>query len=717
VILGLALAVGLVVAWALGANLLRISAVQFRAAWLVFLALGLQIVIFTPLASHLPKPTHTPIHVLTYVLLVAFLVANLRIPGFWMAGIGMLANLAVIVANNGLMPVSLAAWKATGSPASAIASGAWNNNVLAGPHTRLGLLGDIFAFPPVVPFASAVSVGDVLIVLGMVAFVYRSCTPRTGNSSSAIIAPLRYPAFRRVIVGRLTSKLGDWLTQAATVTWIYSTTHSTLAVSAALLARMAGSALGGVAAAPIINRLGGFRLLSSVELLRGGAAVLMIPFALSGQVWPVIALSGLSSLLASSTAASASSLVPDVLPQNLVHAGNALHGVARNITLVLGALAGGALVVKFGITTALLVDIASFVAAAAVYWAYSAPAPEAGPDISRRAIGRAMIRNPVVLGLTASFTVVCAATGLLNAALPATFEHQLGDAHAYGYALAILGSGLLCGELLTGLIERESVARRSVSLAFLGIAACTMIIAHSHVQTTILLMIFLLGASDGTTEIVYDTLIQRYTPREILGGVFAIASSVQVAGMMLGLAAAPLLLHYTSIPTVLRTAATACVAGAAIAAASLARRGGSATFPSYEVATASDWSLQDRLGIHRTARPASAVDAASSRATSQHLPTTSTPLVVAALGHPVHPDRQAMIEELQRSLQTLGAALRTTSEEESGQRLGDRGHGGVWIIDVDEVVRFAFAADGPDQWIPASFVTGRLKRLAAGGLS
>src|SRR4029077_10006505 len=121
---------------------------------------------------------------------------------------------------------------------------------------------------------------------------------------------------------------------------------------------------------------------------------------------------------------------------------------------------------------------------------------ESSPHFSRREIGRELLSNRVVLGLTASFTVVSGATGLLNASFPATFEHQLGDGHAYGYALSMLGVGLLCGELLTGLIQRESVARRSVSLAFLGIAAAVLIIAHSHVQATILLMIFLLGASD-----------------------------------------------------------------------------------------------------------------------------------------------------------------------------------------------------------------------------
>lgn len=675
-ILGLGLAVGVSVAWALGADLTRIAGVRFRADWLVFLALGVQVVLFTSLGDRLPAGSHPGLHVATYILLVAFLLLNLRVPGFWMAGVGMLFNLTVIAANHGLMPVSLAAWRATGATSSTIASGVFNNNVLAGPHTRLGFLGDMFAFPPVVPFASAVSIGDILIVLGMVAFVYRTCASSTGVSSTAIVAPLRSSQFRRIIAGRLTSKLGDWLTQAATVTWIYAATHSTLAVSAALLARMVGSTVGGVTTAPIIDRIGGFRLLSTVELLRGATALAMIPFAVTGHVWPVIVLSGISSLLAASTAASASSLIPDVLPPDLVHAGNAIHGVARNITLVLGALAGGFLVIRFGITTALTVDIASFAAAAAVYWRYSTLPPEPSPRVSRRLIAARMARNPVVLGLTASFTVVSAATGLLNASLPATFEHQLGDSHAYGYALAMLGVGLLCGEALTGLIQRESVARRSVSLAFVGMAAAVMIMAHSHVQATILLMIFLLGASDGTTEVVYDTLIQRHTPREMLGGVFAIASSIQVAGMMVGLAAAPMLLARTSIPGELRTAALGCVAGAAIAGMALVGR--------------------------RRERVPAADEAARPRE-----PAFAGPVVLTALGDRADRARDAMVEQLRHALPDLGATLQIVDDARTE-------HGGVWILDHEANVCFAFTAESREHWIPAGVVFARLRRLTAG---
>jgi hypothetical protein len=66
------------------------------------------------------------------------------------------------------MPVSLAAWRATGAdPGRIEATGVASNNVLAGAHTHLAWLGDVFPLPARVPFANALSIGDVLIVLGV----------------------------------------------------------------------------------------------------------------------------------------------------------------------------------------------------------------------------------------------------------------------------------------------------------------------------------------------------------------------------------------------------------------------------------------------------------------------------------------------------------------------------------------------------------------------
>ena len=71
----------------------------------------------------------------------------------------------------------------------------------------------------------------------------------------------------------LVSSVGDWLTQAACVTWIYESTRSVGLVSAFLATRMVGYALGGIISAPMLDRIPGFKALSVVETMRGGCTL------------------------------------------------------------------------------------------------------------------------------------------------------------------------------------------------------------------------------------------------------------------------------------------------------------------------------------------------------------------------------------------------------------------------------------------------------------
>lgn len=387
--------------------------------------------------------------------------------------------------------------------------------------------------------------------------------------------PLRLPEFRRLLIGRATSKLGDLLTMAAVVTWLFSRSHSTAAVSAFLIARILSATVGGVLAAPLLDRLPGFRTLSIIELVRGAITLCALPFALAGLVVPVIVLVCISTLSGAATQPSAASLVPDLLPPKLVNLGNGLHGLTQNTVMVLGTAAGSLAVIRLGIGGALVLDIATFCIAATLYLRFAAkplPSPPASQGASHRELLRNLVSSRLLLGLTASFTVVTAAMGLLNATLPAFFDGKLAASDVYGYALAAIGAGAMVGELLTGFVDAESVARRSVTLAFLLSAASVLVLSRTDTLATAYLMLLLLGMTDGTTETVRDTLFQRYAPKQLRAGTFALSTAFQNAGMIVGFALAPAILSVASSARSLDIVALGCVAGAALAAIALLRR-------------------------------------------------------------------------------------------------------------------------------------------------
>ena len=570
-VLGAAIVIGLLGAWALGARAGRLAEIRFAGGPLALLALALQLAIFTPLVAHVPIGLEEPLHAVSYTLLLAFACVNLRRPGMWLAALGLLANGVAIFANGGRMPVSLAAWEAAGGDRSELlTTGVSNNNGLATSSTHFAWLGDVFALPAAIPFSTAVSVGDVLILAGMTTFVYRLCGPRTGASRTRTLAPLRFADFRRLLAARMVSKLGDWLTMAAVVTWIFATTRSTALVSGFLVARIVAPMFGGVVVAPLLDRVPHRRILSLVELTRALFALLSVLLAARENLAGVVALVCISGFLGAATNPKAASSIPELLPRDLIHAGNGLHGIARQLVMLAGTALGGFATSEFGITSALAIDLVTFLAASLLYLRVTATTrepqeAEVATRVSYGSLCRELARTPIVLALTGSFTLVTAAMGLLNASIPEFFEARLGEGGAYGYAMATIAAGLLCGELLTSFVTSETVARRSISLAFLASAACLTLLALSEVRATAFLMLFFLGVADGATEIVYDTLFQLELRRDVQAGVFALASAVQNGGMIVGLAAAPLLLAYASGATVIAIAAGGCLAGSLVA--------------------------------------------------------------------------------------------------------------------------------------------------------
>jgi hypothetical protein len=84
---------------------LHFPKVEIRLGVLALFALGMQaIAIFAPLGyDDIPKRL---LFLLSYLVLISFIVMNLPRPGFIIIGVGVLLNILPIVTNGGLMPVT-----------------------------------------------------------------------------------------------------------------------------------------------------------------------------------------------------------------------------------------------------------------------------------------------------------------------------------------------------------------------------------------------------------------------------------------------------------------------------------------------------------------------------------------------------------------------------------------------------------------------------------
>ncbi|WP_250446330.1 DUF5317 family protein [Actinotalea sp. C106] len=148
---------------------------RWRLPWLVWVTLLVQGLALT---APLPRGLVAVLHVATYGLALGFLWINRQIPGVPLVGLGAASNAVGIAVNGGVLPVSPAAAAAAGRTHR---EGFSNAAVLEEP--LLPWLGDVVAWPAPLPLANTASVGDVLVLLGVLLAAWSS-TRRLGRSAA-----------------------------------------------------------------------------------------------------------------------------------------------------------------------------------------------------------------------------------------------------------------------------------------------------------------------------------------------------------------------------------------------------------------------------------------------------------------------------------------------------------------------------------------------------
>ena len=156
--------VALVAGKLLGGRFSALAETPIAGKWLVFGALGLQLVAFPSEALPWSTPTGLAkvLWVASYVLLIAMLVRNRALPGILVVAAGLASNVVAIAANHGLMPVLPSALRAAGTHYHV------HNNSISAVQPNLGFLVDRWGAPQWLPLANVFSVGDVLIAVGTI---------------------------------------------------------------------------------------------------------------------------------------------------------------------------------------------------------------------------------------------------------------------------------------------------------------------------------------------------------------------------------------------------------------------------------------------------------------------------------------------------------------------------------------------------------------------
>ncbi len=187
--------VALVLALAGRRQVIRLVDLRFRRIWVLWLAIALRLLFIPgavyPLLRTTPfpglPPTGSILYLCSLLLVVLFAWFNRRIVGISVIGLGLLLNAAVIGLNGGQMPVEVGQLAATGQLEEMRAGesqGEWSTFAIMKPDTRLPFLGDRILMPMPFREPTILSLGDLVIALGI--FLFFFVIPRELRSSPGI---------------------------------------------------------------------------------------------------------------------------------------------------------------------------------------------------------------------------------------------------------------------------------------------------------------------------------------------------------------------------------------------------------------------------------------------------------------------------------------------------------------------------------------------------
>ena len=181
----------IIVAWMQGGKLSRLGEVTFRLWWIVPLIALVQSLLVYRLRSpsrlllHHPRPL---IMIGSYVILWVVVWLNRRLPGMLIVLVGITSNLIVIAANGGYMPITPEALARIGAgeaayqmaPGSVVLGS--KDVLLPSQQAYLWMLGDVLVIPEPFPWPTAMSIGDLILTVGIFLFIQRTMVTRTGSS-------------------------------------------------------------------------------------------------------------------------------------------------------------------------------------------------------------------------------------------------------------------------------------------------------------------------------------------------------------------------------------------------------------------------------------------------------------------------------------------------------------------------------------------------------
>ncbi|MCP4966661.1 MAG: MFS transporter [bacterium] len=349
--------------------------------------------------------------------------------------------------------------------------------------------------------------------------------------------------FLTVWVGQLLSGLGSSLSGWALGFWVFAETGSTTQLALVIMAARVPALLVSPFAGALVDRWPRrtAMILSDAGAALGTLAIAILVATSSLEIWHLYAALGVSSAFGAFQFPAYSAATSLLVPKE--HHGRAagLVQLAGSAGTVLGPFLGAAVLVRTGLATVFVVDLASFAIAVATLLVVRFPEPEREPTIGRGAAGliaEARLGLDYVLdrrGLLALLLTFSAVNLAITFHSILVFPLLLGftTETAAGATISVGALGMVVGSAVMSVWGGPSRRVRGVMIA-LAIAGAGLMIAGSRPSSVVValgvfVVLVAVPIAAGTSQALWQSKI----PPELQGRVFSLR-------LMMAMAATPL---------------------------------------------------------------------------------------------------------------------------------------------------------------------------------
>jgi MFS family permease len=354
--------------------------------------------------------------------------------------------------------------------------------------------------------------------------------------------------FRHLWLGDVSSVFGDWFNLIALYTAVQRITDSKLALAVVVLMKTAPNFLVMPLTGPLVDRFDRRRLLLVADFARAALVPGLIASHHVGSLLGLYAFTFLMICFTGLAFPARRAALPMVVPRERLGVANAVAGGTWSTMLVVGSLVGGLAVQFLGVTAALAIDGATFLASATwVARLPSLPAPAAthGDGRSFRDGLRYLRRQPFILATLACKPFMSFSSAVM-VTIPvwgtAAFAGRSGPAFVGGlYAARGVGSaiGSLVPRIAFG--DHPRALRRLILAGFVTVSGALTLVAHAPVYALAALGFMLAAIGGGGNWVFTGTLLQLEAEPSQLGRVFALDFGVSTlvlgaAGLLVGIA-------------------------------------------------------------------------------------------------------------------------------------------------------------------------------------